>query len=56
MAGRIRGFCVSKSNLPRLTEYIRTQREHHRKKTFKDEFVALLLRHGIEYDERYVWG
>jgi len=49
-------FAVSKSNLPALTEYIRAQREHHRQKTFKEVFVALLVRHGIEYDERYVWG
>ncbi|MEI9896207.1 MAG: hypothetical protein WDN28_20670 [Chthoniobacter sp.] len=40
-------FAVSKSNLPTLTAYIGNQREHHRTKTFKEEFVALLVRHGL---------
>ena len=31
------------------------QEEHHRKMTFQDEFRALLRRHNIEFDERYVW-
>ncbi len=48
-------FAVSKSNLPTLTAYIEKQREHHRTKAFKEEFVALLFRHGIDYDERYLW-
>jgi REP element-mobilizing transposase RayT len=48
-------FAVSKSNLPMLTAYIEKQREHHRTKTFKGEFVALLVRHGIDYEERYLW-
>ena len=48
-------FAVSKSNLPMLTAYIEKQREHHRTKTFKEEFVALLVRHGIDYEERYLW-
>lgn len=49
-------FAVSKSNLPALTTYIENQPEHHRTRTFKDEFLALLDRHGIEYEERYLWG
>ena len=48
-------FAVSKSNVPALTAYIEKQREHHRRKTFKEEFVALLTRHGIDYEERYLW-
>jgi putative transposase len=49
-------FTVSKSNLPEVIKYVETQREHHRGKTFQEEFRALLDRHGIEYDERYLWG
>jgi REP element-mobilizing transposase RayT len=49
-------FAVSKSVLPELTKYIENQREHHRTKTFQEEFVAILDRHGIAYDERYIWG
>lgn len=48
-------FSVSKSTLPSLTAYIANQREHHRARTFQEEFVALLVRHGIEYDKRYLW-
>jgi REP element-mobilizing transposase RayT len=36
--------------------YIANQREHHRTKTFQEEYIAFLERHGIEYDPRYVWG
>ena len=49
-------FTVSHSGLPRLVEYIERQREHHKKLGFREELVALLKRHGIEYDERYVVG
>ncbi|MFL6335486.1 MAG: IS200/IS605 family transposase [Pyrinomonadaceae bacterium] len=49
-------FTVSKSNLPEVARYIRTQREHHRKRTFQEEYLEFLRRHGIEYDVRYLWG
>ena len=48
-------FSVSRSNVPQVAAYIANQAEHHRRMTFEDEFVALLKRHGIEYDPRYVW-
>jgi REP element-mobilizing transposase RayT len=48
-------FAVSKSSVPRVATYIRSQREHHKAITFCQEFRALLDRHGIVYDERYVW-
>lgn len=37
-----------------LVNYIKKQREHHRVKTFRDEFMDLLKEHGIEYDEKYL--
>jgi len=49
-------FTVSRSNVPKVAAYIEGQAEHHKKMTFEEEFVALLKRHGIEYDPRYVWG
>ena len=49
-------FTVSKSNLPDVIQYIENQREHHRKKTFQEEYREFLRKHGIEYDERYLWG
>ena len=48
-------FTVSKSHLSDVTAYIRNQRQHHHGKTFQEEFLALLERHEIEYDERYLW-
>ena len=48
-------FGVSYSDLDRVKQYISNQQEHHRVRTFKEEFLALLKRHHIEYDERYIW-
>jgi REP element-mobilizing transposase RayT len=49
-------FTVSASNLASVIAYIQRQREHHRTKTFQEEYRELLKRHGIEFDERYVCG
>jgi hypothetical protein len=49
-------FSVSSSQVPVVKKYIRNQEEHHRKRSFEAEFVALLRRSGVEYDERYVFG
>jgi len=49
-------FSVSVSAVDAKVEYIRRQEEHHRKASFRDEFLAFLEKHGIEYDERYVLG
>jgi len=49
-------FGVSASNLDAVVRYIRTQEVHHRKMTFEQEFIALLEKHGIAYDPRYVFG
>jgi putative transposase len=48
-------FSVSQSNLEEVRRYIENQEEHHRRMTFHDELRALLVRHGIKFDERYVW-
>ena len=48
-------FSVSVSQLDRIIRYIRNQQEHHRKITFQEEFLALLKKHRVEYDERYLW-
>ena len=48
-------FTVSKSQVPEVQAYIGHQREHHRIKSFQEEYRALLDRHGIHYDERYLW-
>ena len=48
-------FSVSESNVEKVKQYIANQQEHHKKRTFQDEFRELCKRHGIEIDERYVW-
>ncbi|MGI9065464.1 MAG: transposase [Pyrinomonadaceae bacterium] len=48
-------FSVSQSNLEQVKSYIANQEEHHRKLSFQDEVRALLTKHQIEWDERYVW-
>jgi len=49
-------FTVSKSNIPAVIQYIQNQREHHRKKTFQEEYLEFLHANNIEYDERYLCG
>jgi len=49
-------FSVSASNVTAVAEYIRRQPEHHAKHSFEDEFRSLLMRHGLGFDERYVFG
>jgi REP element-mobilizing transposase RayT len=48
-------FSVSQSNVEQVKAYISGQEEHHRKQTYQEEFRLLLERHGVTYDERYVW-
>jgi hypothetical protein len=48
-------FSVSQSNVEQVKHYIAHQEEHHRKIGFQDEVRALLRKHEIEWDERYVW-
>lgn len=48
-------FSVSKSNVPQVVEYIKNQKEHHRKISFQEEFVQFLRKNGVEYDERWLW-
>jgi putative transposase len=48
-------FSVSPSNLDAVKRYIADQPTHHQARTFQDELRALLERHGLTWDERYVW-
>ena len=48
-------FSVSVSQVDVVINYIKGQEEHHRTRTFQKEFLSLLKRHGIAYDERYLW-
>ena len=48
-------FSIGQSNVETVKRYIANQKEHHRHKTFQDEFRGLLEKYEIPYDERYVW-
>lgn len=48
-------FSVSASNVEAVRTYIAGQEEHHRKRSFQEEFRVFLQKHGLEWDERYVW-
>ena len=48
-------FAVSESNVLAVRDYVADQRAHHAKRSFQDEFRVLLERHGLAFDERYVW-
>jgi len=49
-------FTVSKSQLPTVIHYAANQRDHHRQRSFQDEYRTMLEQHEVEYDERYLWG
>jgi REP element-mobilizing transposase RayT len=48
-------FSVGPAHRDEAEEYVRNQEEHHRTKTFQDEYRVFLNRYDIAYDERYVW-
>ena len=49
-------FTVSQSQIGPIIRYIKNQSEHHRRLSFQEEYLSLLHKHGIKYDERYLWG
>ncbi len=48
-------FTVSAHQIEVVKNYIANQEEHHRKKTFQEEYLELLKTSGVEYDEKYLW-
>jgi REP element-mobilizing transposase RayT len=48
-------FAVSESNLTAVRRYVAGQAEHHRRRSFQDEYRLFLKRHGVAFDERYMW-
>jgi REP element-mobilizing transposase RayT len=48
-------FSYSKSHVPNVIRYIQNQEAHHRKQTFREEYVAFLKAFDIDYDERYIF-
>ncbi len=48
-------FSVAPDELPAVVAYIDQQKEHHRTRTFQEEYREWLGRYGVGFDERYVW-
>jgi len=49
-------FSIGISQVDATVAYIQRQKEHHRQRTFQEEYLEFLKKHGIEYDPRFVWG
>src|SRR5690242_11484814 len=52
---RYGAFSVGASQLEAVKTYIENQPEHHRKRTFQEEYVEFLRRYGVDYEEKYLW-
>ncbi len=48
-------FSVNPAEIDVVINYIKNQKEHHKKRNFQDEYRAFLKKYNVEYDERYVW-
>ncbi len=48
-------FSLGQSQLPVLINYIENQHEHHKSRTFKEEFLDFLKLYGVDYNEKYLW-
>ncbi len=47
-------FTIGVSQIDETIKYIINQEDHHRKKTFREEFIDFLYYHGIEFEEKYL--
>jgi REP element-mobilizing transposase RayT len=48
-------FSIGTNELDSLIAYIASQEEHHKVRTFQEEYLALLKKYGVPYDELYLW-
>jgi putative transposase len=48
-------FSVSRSGMEAVVSYIENQVEHHQKRDFRGEFLSLLRKYEVEFDENYLW-
>ncbi len=48
-------FSIGRSQVPAAKRYISTQKEHHKKQTFQDEFRQLCRKYEVDLDERFCW-
>jgi putative transposase len=49
------GYSGSQSKVETVKKYILTQKDHHKKYSFKEEYLLFLQKHSIDYDEKYLW-
>jgi len=49
-------FSVAESQIPVVVRYIQNQEEHHKRKSFQDEFREFLKKYNVNFDERYIWS
>lgn len=48
-------FSIGQSQVPSVKNYLKRQKEHHRKRSFQDEMRLLLAKYEVKYEEKYVW-
>lgn len=48
-------FSVNPHEIDKVISYIEKQKEHHKKKTFQDEYRAFLKKYSVEFDEKFIW-
>jgi REP element-mobilizing transposase RayT len=48
-------FSVNPTEIDTIINYIANQHEHHTKKTYQDEYRAILKKYNVDYNERYLW-
>lgn len=50
------GFSVSSSKVEVVKKYIENQKNHHKKQTFREEYLQFLKEYGVDYDETFLWN
>jgi putative transposase len=48
-------FSNSRTQIDGVVKYILNQKEHHKKQTFREEYLGILKRNAVEYDEKYIF-
>lgn len=54
--GGYAGFSVSPSLHSKTKEYISNQEKHHRKMSFKEEYILFMKKYGVDYNEKFIWN
>ena len=55
MARRHPWISISPSHRQATPNYVLNQEQHHQKETFQEEYLRILKKYGVEYDQRYLW-